>query len=85
MNSADKFEEFERLWQESVDRAGQRTAWTDLPLSDQKALASQFRKEMSRYGREGHIENQMGRGLYASPKSSKHPGESPGPEPDERT
>jgi hypothetical protein len=84
VNPADRFEEFEKLWQESVARAGQKRTWVDLPLDDQKALASQFRREMSRYGREGHIENQMDRGLYASPKSSRPPGERPGPGPDEK-
>ena len=79
MDITGKSEEFERLWQESVARAGRRPDWDDLSLIEQQAMSSVFRAEMNRYGDEDPTAaNRMSTGLYSSPTSSKHPGSSPG-------
>lgn len=75
MDTTGKFEEFEKLWQESVARAGRRPDWSDLSLIEQQAMSSTFRAEMDRYGDEDPTAaNRTGTGLYASPTSSRRPG-----------
>lgn len=79
MDTAGKSEEFEKLWRESVDRAGRRPEWNEMSLTEQKAVSSKFRQDMSRYGSEDPIAvNRTGAGLYGSPQSSNVPGSPPG-------
>jgi hypothetical protein len=74
-----KSEEFEKLWRESVDRAGRRPGWSELSLAEQKNRSSQFRTEMDRYGSEDPIAaDRTGTGLYGSPTNSSSPGSTPG-------
>ncbi len=75
MDLTGKSEEFEKLWADSLDRAGRRPDWNLMTLPEQKAMSSEFRQEMDRYGEEDPTAaNRTGSGLYGSPTNSKHPG-----------
>lgn len=75
MDITGESEEFEKLWADSLDRAGRNPDWSDLSLNEQKALSSKFREDMDQYGTEDPTAaNRMRTGLYSSLPNSNSPG-----------
>lgn len=74
MDPAERFEEFEELWDASLARAADTPGWNEMTLPEQQRRSSEFRKEMDRYGEQDPLRVRMENGLYDSPKNSNRAG-----------